>query len=111
MVRSALEALYVAGHFLCPYIPKGCDALFKKLGTSPRPIWSLDPRMRNLEVGTKVAVGDVLFAKLEKKVEKAEEIFPCDMRVGTIESLEEHPEQDTLFVCQVPSPSILPPDP
>jgi tRNA-binding EMAP/Myf-like protein len=104
-VRSALEALYVAGHFLCPYIPNGCDALFKKLGTPPRPIWSLDPRMRNLGVGTKIAVGDVLFAKLEKKIEKAEEIFPCDMRVGTIDSLEEHPEQDTLFVCQVSGPS------
>jgi len=46
-------------------------------------------------------VGEVLYAKLEKKVEKAEEIFPCDMRVGTIESIADHPEQDTLYVCQV----------
>uniref|UniRef100_A0A7S0VMT7 methionine--tRNA ligase n=1 Tax=Hemiselmis tepida TaxID=464990 RepID=A0A7S0VMT7_9CRYP len=101
VVRTALESLYILAHFLCPFIHNGCAKIFEKLGTQPRPIPRLSPAFTNLAAGSPVHVGEVLYAKLEKKAEAVEEIFPCDMRVGTIKEVKEHPEQDTLFVCQV----------
>jgi len=101
VVRSSLEALYVLAHFLCPFIPEGCEAIFKKLNTPAKPITKLSASFENLTPGTEIAVGEVLYAKLEKKIEKQEEIFPCDIRVGVIESIEDHPSADTLFICKV----------
>ena len=69
IIRSTLEAVYAAAHFLSPFIPDATDAIFKKLGTPAVPIWKL-AKGENLKPGTKVSVGDILFAKHE--VEGAE---------------------------------------
>ena len=64
IIRSTLEAVYAAAHFLAPFIPDACDAIFKKLGTPAVPAWKLK-RSENLAPGTAVSVGDILFAKHE----------------------------------------------
>ena len=35
IIRSTLEAVYVAAHFLAPFIPDATDAIFQKLGRGP----------------------------------------------------------------------------
>ena len=64
IIRSTLEAVYAAAHFLAPFIPDATDAIFKKLGTPAVPIWALQLG-ENLIPGTTVSVGDILFAKHE----------------------------------------------
>ena len=64
IIRSTLEAVYAAAHFLAPFIPDACDAIFEKLGTPAVPAWKLK-RSENLAPGTAVSVGDILFAKHE----------------------------------------------
>ena len=67
IVRSTLEALYVAAHFLAPYIPTAAETIFVRLGTQPQPLWSLSGGCDLLKVGTPVTSGDILFAKFERE--------------------------------------------
>ena len=99
--RSVLEAMYILAHFLQPLLPNGSLEMFCKLGTNPVSIPKLDPSFNNLKPGTTTYVGDVLYAKIEKTVTEQKEIFPCDMRVGRIDSVEDHPEAENLYVLKV----------
>mmetsp|Transcript_28568 Transcript_28568/g.44685 ORF Transcript_28568/g.44685 Transcript_28568/m.44685 type:complete len:531 (-) Transcript_28568:1188-2780(-) len=99
--RSVLEAMYIVAHFLSPFIPDGAAKIFEKLGTKSVSIAKLSPNFDNLKPGTEIKVGDILYAKIEKKAEIVKEIFPCDMRVGKIESVADHPEAETLYIIQV----------
>jgi len=67
IIRTTLECVFVAAHFLAPFVPDAAAAIFSKLGTPPRPIWRLDAAGKNLAPGTPVAVGDILFAKHESQ--------------------------------------------
>jgi methionyl-tRNA synthetase len=67
IVRSTLEALYVAAHFLSPYIPTAAETIFARLNTQPQPLWSLGGDCNLLKVGTPVTSGDILFAKFERE--------------------------------------------
>ena len=123
IIRSVLEAAYVAAHFLAPVIPDAAEAIFAKLGTPATPIWRLK-KTANLEPGAKVAVGDILFAKHEvegetdggeaKKKEKAKAKTPAPkkaapantamdvsrlcMKVGTVTKVWRHPDAEKLYV-------------
>ena len=122
IIRSVLEAAYVAAHFLAPFIPDAAEAIFAKLGTPVRPIWRLK-KGANLAAGAKVAVGDILFAKHEvagesgesgeKKKEKAamapapKKAAPANavvdvsrlcMKVGTVTKVWRHPDAEKLYV-------------
>ena len=122
IIRSVLEAAYVAAHFLAPFIPDAAEAIFAKLGTPAQPIWRLK-KGANLAAGAKVAVGDILFAKHEvagesgesgeKKKEKAamapapKKAAPANavvdvsrlcMKVGTVTKVWRHPDAEKLYV-------------
>ena len=127
IIRSVLEAAYVAAHFLAPVIPDAAAAIFEKLGTPATPIWRLK-KSANLAAGTKVAVGDILFAKHEvegetkmlssgerkkdkseksEKSEKAKKPAPADapvdvsrlcLKVGTVTKVWRHPDAEKLYV-------------
>jgi methionyl-tRNA synthetase len=71
VVRSTLEAIYVAAHYLAPFIPAAADTIFVRLNTPPRPLWALGAGFANLAVGTPVLSGDILFAKFEPKAPEA----------------------------------------
>jgi len=117
IIKSTLEAVYVAMHFLSPFIPKACDLVFKKLGATPKKLWELKPFGENLPSGSKVAIGDVLFAKFEaekavpkEKPKPAAKPVPVDapvdvsrleMVVGTVRSVKRHPDADTLYVEEI----------
>ena len=70
-VRATLEAIYALAHLLTPFVPIGCSAIFKKLGTEPVTLTELGKDCRNLKVGTTISVGDVLYSKLLSDAEKS----------------------------------------
>mmetsp|Transcript_10281 Transcript_10281/g.24115 ORF Transcript_10281/g.24115 Transcript_10281/m.24115 type:complete len:906 (-) Transcript_10281:152-2869(-) len=99
--RSVLDAMYVLAHVLCPFIPEGAKQMFDKLSTQPMPITKLSPKFDNLKPGTEIKVGEVLYAKVEKKEVQVKTIFPVDIRIGQIKTIKEHPESETLFILDV----------
>ena len=118
IIRSTLEAVYVAMHFLQPYIPKACEVVFEKVGCKPVKIWELKPFGANLPSGAPVSIGDVLFSKFEaEKVEvkkkapapKAKpvpsdapiDVTRLDLVVGTVMSVKRHPDADSLYVEEI----------
>jgi methionyl-tRNA synthetase len=99
VVRSTLEAIYIASHFLSPYIPAATAAVFARCATPQRPICTLGQDFTHLQPGTAVQAGDVLFAKFEAAAEPAPakpapkaapaadapmDASRLEMRVGTI---------------------------
>ncbi|CEF97591.1 Aminoacyl-tRNA synthetase, class 1a,anticodon-binding [Ostreococcus tauri] len=119
IIRSTIEAVYVSMHFLQPYIPTACEAVFNKLGTAPKKIWELKPFGENVATGAKVTHGDILFAKFEaekKEIAKKEEPAPkpkpvpadapvdvsrLELVVGTVKSVKRHPDADSLYVEEI----------
>lgn len=74
VVKSTLEAVYVVAHFLSPYIPDATGKIFERLNAPARTIKELSPGFNNLKVGTKITVGEILFAKFEKKDKEAKPV-------------------------------------
>jgi methionyl-tRNA synthetase len=66
IVRTTLEAIYLFTHYLAAVIPHAADAIFTRLGTPPRPTFSLNGDFYNLTPGTAVFLGDILFSKIEE---------------------------------------------
>ena len=64
VVRATLEAVYALTHLLLPFIPNGAAKIFQKLGTDPKPLGELNADLRNLQVGTNISVGEVLYGKV-----------------------------------------------
>ena len=67
VVRTTLEAIYVASLYLQPYLIDGANAVFKKLNTPPRPLHSLEDGLCHLTPGTATSAGDILYQKAETK--------------------------------------------
>lgn len=62
IVRATLEAVYALAHLLLPFLPEGGAKIFCKLGTDPvSGLAELDRGCRNLKVGTKIDVGEILY--------------------------------------------------
>jgi methionyl-tRNA synthetase len=78
IVRTTLEAVYVAAHFLSPFIPAAAATIFERLGTPPRALWQLSAGFDQLAVGTPILSGDILFAKFEAR--PAEVAAPAPVR-------------------------------
>jgi methionyl-tRNA synthetase len=64
VVRTTLESIYILSHLLIPFIPEGAAKIFRKLNTEPVTLINLNRGGRNLAVGTKVEIGDVLYSKV-----------------------------------------------
>jgi methionyl-tRNA synthetase len=119
IIKSTLEAVYVAMHFLQPYVPKACGLVFEKLGVPAVKIWELKPFGENVPIGATVAIGDVLFAKFEaEKIEVKKKAAPVpkaqpvpsdapvdvsrlELVVGTVRSVKRHPDADSLYVEEI----------
>ncbi|UKJ89132.2 methionyl-tRNA synthetase [Theileria orientalis] len=64
VLRILLESVYFLGHLLYPVLPESSEELFRKLGTPRKSnIWELTLSLDNLEEGSKVSVGEVLYPK------------------------------------------------
>lgn len=76
IVRATLEAVYAVAHLLLPFIPGGATEIFKKLNTPPKALGAINADLRNLEVGTKVDAGSILYernlSEEEMKLSKAD---------------------------------------
>jgi methionyl-tRNA synthetase len=73
VVRACLEAVYALTHLMTPYIPIGASRIFEKLGKEPVGLVALGRDCRNLEVGAKIQIGDVLYSKVCVSCVSAEE--------------------------------------
>jgi len=108
--RKLIEAVYVLAHFFAPFIPRAAEAIFKKLGTPPKPIPKLVDNFMNLAVGTAVGSSSILFEQME--LPKAGGALPAktaapvdqplfsklEVRVGRIVKAWHHPSAQRLFV-------------
>ena len=65
IIRTCLEGLYIAAHFLEPFMPMGCGSIFEALGTPATVIVGLSGNLDNLKPGTPVTVAAIMFPKLE----------------------------------------------
>ena len=66
IVRAVLEAVYALAHLLMPFLPNGSKAIFTKLNTKPKnTLAEVDSSLMNLNVGTKIDVGDILYSKVK----------------------------------------------
>jgi len=74
IVRATCEAVYALAHLLIPFTPNGASKIFEKMNTKPKAIGEVRADLRNLSVGTKISVGDVLYTKLvsAEELSKAE---------------------------------------
>ena len=107
IVRTALEALYVFMHFLAPgnhkqsiiqniltlmqlifavAIPLAAQDVFLNLHTDPQSVNNLKDDFYNLQPGTTVTIGKILF----QKIEVDESVVPRDMKI----QVNKHSEDD-----------------
>ena len=70
VVRATLEAVYAVAHLLLPFIPKGASEIMKKMNTEPISLTDINADLRNLAVGTKIDVGDILYERNQSEEEK-----------------------------------------
>ena len=70
VVRATLEAVYAVAHLLLPFIPKGASEIMKKMNTDPKSLSDIDANLRNLAVGTKIDIGDILYERNQSEEEK-----------------------------------------
>jgi methionyl-tRNA synthetase len=70
VVRATLEAVYAVAHLLLPFIPKGASEIMKKMNTEPKSLADINANLRNLAVGTKIDVGDILYERNQSDEEK-----------------------------------------
>ncbi|KAK2197499.1 bifunctional Methioninyl-tRNA synthetase core domain/Methionyl-tRNA synthetase [Babesia duncani] len=66
VIRIILESIYVLAHLMQPTIPNSSSIIFRKLNTRPKShlgMLSLD--FDNLEPGTKIDIGVILFTKVQ----------------------------------------------
>lgn len=118
ILRTALEALYICGHFCAPFIPTSMELLFKALNT---PMTTLDKLngWGNLKPGTPIdQTKDVLFKRIQptrndqkesgQKVTtvKAKGPVPNDVSrfnlvVGKILACKKHPDAEHLYVEEI----------
>ncbi|CAJ1926044.1 unnamed protein product [Cylindrotheca closterium] len=63
VVRTTLESIYALSHLLLPYLPVGAGKIFKKLGKDPITLHELKRDCRNLDSGSAIQIGEVLYEK------------------------------------------------
>jgi methionyl-tRNA synthetase len=112
VVRTLLESLYIASHFIAPFMPNAIGDLFERLGNKPVSIPELlKGGWSNLKVDSVVTsgaamfprIGDSRFVKKEKAAVASSsiDVSRLDLRVGKIESVEKHPDADHLYIEQI----------
>ena len=127
-MHNLAEAIRIIGILIYPYMHTTTDKIWEQLGVTSEVNWE-DAKVFNLMGGQKVNKGEVLFPRLDIEKELAElealkgdagegsegENIPLDLkpeivyedfdkidfRVGTILSVEKHPNADKLLVFQV----------
>lgn len=65
VVRTTLEGIYAAAHFLQPLLISGAATVFERLNTPAVPIVKLAGDLSNLKPGTQTNGGDILYQKVE----------------------------------------------
>jgi methionyl-tRNA synthetase len=94
VMYNAVENLRIVTNLLYPFIPVSCKTIAKNFN------FELD-NISSLKFGTNeynLEVSDILFPKIEPEEKK---IFPLNLRVGKITSVEKHPEADKLYIEQI----------
>ena len=83
IVRATLEAVYALTHLLIPFIPGGAQQIFQKLNTAPIDLPAINSGLRNLVVGTKIQVGEVLYSKIISEEERLDAEEAAKKKAGS----------------------------
>ena len=86
VVRTVLEAVYAASHFLLPFLVYGIPKVFEKLNSPPTFIHKLKPTLDNLTPGTQVSVGGILYEKVETAEALAKQAEEAKIKKQAIEA-------------------------
>lgn len=124
IVRTTLEAIFAFTHLLAPVIPLAAQQIFTRLGSPPTSFLLLDADLYNLQPGTAVSVGEVLFQKSEPKAKEAikgpavvangddvahpHDLSKADIRVGVVTKVWPHPTSARLFCEEIDVGEALP---
>eukprot|EP01055_Gregarina_sp_Pseudo9_P000318 Gregarina_sp_Pseudo_9__317@NODE_1205_length_1780_cov_22_206778_g1131_i0_p1_GENE_NODE_1205_length_1780_cov_22_206778_g1131_i0NODE_1205_length_1780_cov_22_206778_g1131_i0_p1_ORF_typecomplete_len529_score149_86tRNAsynt_1g/PF09334_11/3_5e121tRNAsynt_1/PF00133_22/4_5e20tRNAsynt_1/PF00133_22/3_4e22tRNAsynt_1e/PF01406_19/1_2e09tRNAsynt_1e/PF01406_19/3_2e07tRNAsynt_1f/PF01921_18/0_005tRNAsynt_1f/PF01921_18/2e05Anticodon_1/PF08264_13/4_5e08tRNAsynt_1d/PF00750_19/0_0067tRNAsynt_1d/PF00750_19/1_2tRNAsynt_1 len=65
IIRSVMEAVYLAAHWLFPIIPTACEEVFRRLGTPMKHLCDLRADDTNLNTGAALQEGPILITPLE----------------------------------------------
>jgi len=85
VVRTVLECVYAASHFLLPVLVFGAAKVFESLGTPPQFIAKLKPTLDNLTPGTETASSGILYQKVETAEALAKQAAEAAARKKAVE--------------------------
>eukprot|EP01097_Dermamoeba_algensis_P012060 TRINITY_DN963_c0_g1_i1.p1 TRINITY_DN963_c0_g1~~TRINITY_DN963_c0_g1_i1.p1 ORF type:complete len:744 (-),score=226.90 TRINITY_DN963_c0_g1_i1:66-2297(-) len=112
VVNVGANLSHLLATLLEPYVPSLSEKIFKQLKSQPQQI---SEKFNHLALLEGHELGDVqpLIQKLDDKVLQVckatygssetmvAPVFPLDLRVGHIHSVEDHPQADNLYVCKI----------
>ena len=94
-----VKALAILGY---PYLPFSSQKIWNYLGYEDSiSEYSWDESIEDIKEGMILKEPNPLYKKIERNEEKYDKWEQIDLRVGLIESVEEHPNADNLYVLQV----------
>ncbi|MFQ5474235.1 MAG: methionine--tRNA ligase [Candidatus Nanoarchaeia archaeon] len=96
VVYNVLEALRVVNNLLGAFIPETSENIGKQLGTGVGKRADCVFGKGNFVI----TEGDPLFPKIEDLPEE-KPLFPLDLRVAKVESVEDHPDAKKLYVLKI----------
>ncbi len=94
-----VQALAVLG---APFLPFTSEKIWKFLGNEDSVFdhdWNY--AIKNLPAGRKLQKPEVLFQKIKREEERYEKWEQIDLRVAEVESVEDHPNADKLYVLRI----------
>ena len=94
-----VQALAILG---APFLPFTSERIWKFLGNEDSIFQhKYIEAIKNLKVGEKLKKPEVLFEKIKREEEKYEKWEQIDLRVAEVESVEDHPNADKLYVLRI----------
>ncbi len=94
-----VQALAVLG---APFLPFTSERIWKFLGNEDSIfLHRYTEAIKNLQVGKKLNKPEVLFEKIKREEERYEKWEQIDLRVAEVESVEDHPNEDKLYVLRI----------
>ena len=94
VIGTCVNLAKILSVLISPILPSFSEQLHTQLGLK-------EPEWKELKFdykNRKISKAEILLQKFE---EKAEELFPADLRVGKITKVQDHPEADKLYILEV----------
>ncbi|MFC1728056.1 methionine--tRNA ligase [Nanoarchaeota archaeon] len=94
VMYNVLESIRIVNILLSAFIPKTTEKIRNQLGLTEQTFKEISFGIGSFKIGER----ETLFPKIEYQ---EKELFPLDLRVGKVLSVEEHPAADRLYILKV----------